>query len=389
MAGHKPQRTLDYLLLLLLGVFPLGQLPGILNQSLLGTGFRPHTLDIIVLFTTIFMALTTKKVVEFKAIGAAVVALLFSAALFAFTPNFDLAGLLYAVRAVAYLLFLDLLLRHFFSKRLMLRALVLVGVGVALFGWVQYVFYPDLTSLKFVGWDDHYFRLTSTFLDPAFTGILLAFAALASVGLYLRTKKQAFLLMLAAFMLSLGFTYSRASFLAFIIGLFFLLRQGNKTLFAVLVVGFALIVLLLPSSVGGEGVKLARTSSISQKIESYKASLQIISRSPLFGVGYNNICRAKESLNIAPESHRNSCYGLDNSFLYIWATTGILGLLAFGSLFIRLYSKMGSSLYGQLARASMAALAFHALFSNTIFYSWVVVWMTILARMGLKEKKSL
>ena len=48
-------KIIDFWLFITLAVFPLGQLPGIFTQNLLHLGFRLHPLDILVLFTVIFM----------------------------------------------------------------------------------------------------------------------------------------------------------------------------------------------------------------------------------------------------------------------------------------------------------------------------------------------
>ena len=58
----------------------------------------------------------------------------------------------------------------------------------AVFGWIQYFFWPDLTYLKYLGWDDHYFRLTGTFLDPNFMGLVLVLG----LGLEFSRKRPTF-----------------------------------------------------------------------------------------------------------------------------------------------------------------------------------------------------
>ncbi len=37
---------------------------------------------------------------------------------------------------------------------LLVRSLIGLGIFVAIFGWIQYLFYPDLRPLYLIGWDD-------------------------------------------------------------------------------------------------------------------------------------------------------------------------------------------------------------------------------------------
>ncbi|OGM33238.1 hypothetical protein A2803_00100 [Candidatus Woesebacteria bacterium RIFCSPHIGHO2_01_FULL_44_21] len=387
--GKTRARIIDYLLLLILAIFPLGQLPGIYTQNLLGLGFRPHPIDALILFTVIFMHIVYRVKSIFRLLLPIIVVLAFSLLLSVFTSNFDIHGLFYVFRLTVYLVFLLFWLNRPISKAkrgLCLQSLLVVGGSVALFGWVQYFLFPDLTSLKAVGWDDHYFRLTSTFMDPAFTGIVLVLGILTATSYFLLSRTKRAVLSVVFLLITLGFTYSRASFLALIIGLFVLLWNRNKKFLLILVFAFAVIVVLLPRTPGGEGVKLSRVSSISQKIQNYQESFEIILSSPVFGVGYNNVCKAKARLSIDISAQKNSCYGLDNSFLLILATTGVLGLLVVFNLLGQIAKLTAGNIYGDLFNASALAVLVHSQFSNTLFYPWVIIWLVILAIISRTRK---
>lgn len=354
------KKGLNILLLFILAIFPFGQLPGIFLKSVFNFPFRLHAIDILIgVYISIYL-LKYSNFSKLKALLSVVVVFGFSLIISIFEGTFGFIGLFYFLRLIIYLFFI-----HILNIQVEPKYLVLVGLVVALLGWVQYFTLPDLTALKFFGWDDHYFRLTSTFLDPAFTGIILSLAAL----LALRKKYIFSSIFLIA---SLGFTYSRASFLAFFVGVIFLFFKKDKKFLSILIIFLALIIVLLPRSPGGEGVKLARTSSVKLKIENFAQSTKIISNSPLFGVGYNNICKAKESLSFNIEKQKNSCSGLDNSFLFILATAGALGLFTFIHTLSRLFR--GS----ELLTASLAAVFVHSLFTNTLFYPWILVWLALL-----------
>ena len=238
---------------------------------------------------------------------------------------------------------------------------------------MQYLIWPDLRAIKAWGWDDHYYRLVGTFLDPGFTGIIIVLAILMAF-----VKKR--YVWAVALLVGLALTYSRASYLALGAGMGYLFFVGKQRIWAV---GFMIVLIsmipILPRP-GGEGVKLTRTASIAQRVENYSEAWQIIKTSPLLGVGFNNLCVAKEALGMSVGV--NSCGGLDNSLMFVWATMGILGLIIYLGMGFRVWQ--GS---GLLVRASMIAVLTHSMFHNTLFYLWVVVWMAVLIGVDFTESK--
>jgi len=89
---------------------------------------------------------------------------------------------------------------------------------------------------------------------------------------------------------------------------------------------FALI-----SSSNVENMNLFRRTSSLARLNNYSTAIKIITGHPLLGVGFNSYRYVKE-MYIKPglgniPSHADA--GLDNSFLFILATTGIIGLLAY------------------------------------------------------------
>ncbi|MBU2592687.1 O-antigen ligase family protein [Patescibacteria group bacterium] len=239
----------------------------------------------------------------------------------------------------------------------------------AIFGWIQYFFWSDLTHLKYLGWDDHYFRLTGTFLDPNFMGIILVFG----LGLEFLRKRPTFFKKLFL-LITLAFTYSRSSWLSWLVLLFgwafyYLFVKNFKGLFSSfanifskgLIAGkFALwlmisviIFFVLPRP-AGEGGNLMRTVSTYARFENWQQSWQVIRENPLVGVGFNNYQLASSGNNKA-----------DNSFLLVWATAGAIGLIAF--LFW---------VVGLRPLWLIFPIIVHSFFNNSFFYPWVLllVW---------------
>ena len=274
-------------------------------------------------------------------------------------------GFLYFARLTSYLYFY-LFLRSFKDKKLLFNSLLLTSFFSALFGWFQYFIYPDLTSLKYFGWDDHLYRLVGTFLDPGFTCLIIVFGALLSYA-----KKK--YLLFSFFVITLAFTYSRAGYLAFVFSLFIASLIFKKLkIFLISISCFVAIVFLLPTP-AGEGVNLARTYSITFRIENYQETFQIFKKFPVFGVGFNNLCIYKGSGN----SH--SCSGSDSSLLLILATTGIVGFIVFISSILKIIFNLKKGFYSNTFLVILAAVFIHSFFANSLFYPWVMGYLAIMA----------
>ncbi len=305
-----------------------------------------------------------------------------------------LAGFLYLIRFGAYVILYfaiwDLVRKRFLSQTLIFTSLVAVGLYIIVFGWFQYFLMPDLRLLIKLGWDDHYFRLVGTFLDPGFTGILLVFFILLvfsrlpalPVGGWKGIGQGRYWFFILQGTVTLAFTYSRASYLALLAGLatFYIVRRNLKL---VLVPSLLLLLLipLLPRP-GGEGVRLERTSTVSTRWENYREALGISLANPLLGVGFN-LYRAGRP--VSTDSHSGA--GSDSSLLFVFATTGIIGLISFLGLWARILRfswrrRMNEN--GIALLATVVALLVHANFTNSLFYPWVLGWMAIL--LGMQEE---
>ena len=270
------------------------------------------------------------------------------------------------------------------KNNILILLLISISFG-AVFAWLQYFIFPDLTYLKFIGWDDHLGRLVGTYLDPAFTGMIFVAGFLAAFMKYIRGKRGIYLILSVFFLLSLLFTYSRASYLALLTGLIlilFLKKKIKPVIFTILAV-FILLLPFLPRG-EGEGVRLERTRSITFRLNNYRETIQIIRKAPLFGIGYNNLCWVRtEMFSDSVASH--SCSGSDSSILLVMATSGIVGLLVFINISILIYRNISDDYYGDLAKAFLFALFFHSMFSNSLFYPWLMGIASILLAISTEK----
>lgn len=384
---------IEILIFLFLVLFPFGQIIRI-NLNLLGTNIVLHPIDFVVgVGLIIFLLESYKKPKIFRYIfsflGAALFSYLLSYATFGSEKIY--IGGLYLFRLFAYSSFFVLAWNETraskrYSKNLF-SSLIIVSFAVSIFGFLQYFIYPDTRSFAIWGWDDHYFRLLGTFLDPGHTSIILVFGFLAALVSYLEKQNKKLLLVLGTIVVSIAFTYSRAGYLALVSGLFIvLLLKKNLKLFFIAILAFALLVVLLPRP-GGEGVKLERTASITLRVEDYRETLTVFGKAPLFGVGYNNMCRAREKLLGQTNLNSHACSGSASSLLLVLTTTGILGFTIFVNLIYKLVANLAKNTYGLTFLSCLVALLVHSLFVNSLFYPWVMGWMGLLLSISLRSSK--
>jgi hypothetical protein len=119
----------------------------------------------------------------------------------------------------------------------------------------------------------------------------------------------------------------------------------------------------------GEGTKLERSSSIMAKIENYKEGINVFTKSPLLGVGYDNLFYIRTSSNI--NSH--SLSGFDSSLLTILTTTGIFGFIFF---ILGINKKFNQSNLTQ--QSLLIAVLFHSLFANSLLYPWILFFIFLI-----------
>ena len=236
-----------------------------------------------------------------------------------------------------------------------LKFLNLVIIANIIFGLIQYFIWPDLTSYSYLGWDPHLNRLTSTFLDPTFTGLIfllfLLFSYFSNTSIYI----------LLFIYICISLTYSRSTLLSLLLSFLFIsIRKKDFLIFFKTLIIVIFTLLILPNT-AGEGTKLKRTSTIKAKIENYRQAIHIIVKSPLIGHGYNNLNQARK---LNSDNHAN--FGFDSSLLTITSTTGIIGLFLFLKSFIKLF------IHSNTAQKTILISVFtHSLFSNSLLYPWI------------------
>ena len=266
------------------------------------------------------------------------------------------------------------------------------GVIVVVAGYIQYFLYPSLRNLFYLGWDEHLYRMFSSFLDPNFAGTFFVLLFIFILGLnyrYLKTNlnKAVVLGVLNIFvLLAVYLTYSRSAFVMLAVSLsafLFLIKKWKLIVFAL--IGLLLIVLIIPRSFQTEGTNLLRTFSSEQRIVSSQIALKIFESSPVFGVGFNSYRYAQNKIGLNNQTWQttHSGAGTDNSFLFVLATTGIIGMISYLYLSscIAFYAKVNlkNNIFSLILLSSVAGLIFNSFFINSLFYVFILEWIWIVA----------
>ncbi len=303
--------------------------------------------------------------------------------LFVFKDIRVLAGFFYLLRFGSYYFMSRVVSGLYIYKLLAKKSLIILlkyaFITTLFFAFYQYLFLPDLRPLKYLGWDDHLYRLTGAFLDPGFAGIILILGFLFFLIEFFQKKIKMDLIISLLALIALLLTYSRASYVAFSVGVIYLIVVTKQKLAKVLIILVLIAIPFLPRP-SSEGVKLERVFSIVSRVGSYKQALSVVSQNPLFGVGFNNYCLATNS-----KFFSRSCSSSDASLLTIFATTGILGLIFYLYFWFSVFKSTNSNKYGLILRVSLITLLTHSLFVNSLFYPWVLGWFSILAAMGINK----
>lgn len=367
---------------LLFFVLPLGQLERIPlpNPAI---GLYLHDV-LLVIFVLVFLLRSNKKInlsvlaKTWLAFGLVCLVSFLSA----FIRQGDgLLPFLYLSRLWLYLLFFicleNMQIPH--QKKIIKLGLFFWGFMLVFTGILQYFFFPSALNLTVYGWDPHYFRVFGTLLDPGYLGLLLV---LFLIFLFeqkniVKSLKVKFIFGFFSY-LTLALTYSRSSYLSFLAAIG-VIAYGKKSwklaIIGFLVLGLTLVFLPRPD---GEGVKLERTASIISRAQNWQKSWQFFLKQPILGAGFNflNQDSGLEKKNFLPVSHAQ--FGADNSFLFILATSGLIGLGVFCMLLVKIWQSV-------FLRPALAAILVHSLFNNSFFYPFILLWLLFL--LSLRECK--
>ncbi len=281
-------------------------------------------------------------------------------------------------------------------KKYIKQLMYVSGLLIALIGYGQYFFYSNLKNLYYLGWDDHLYRLFSSFLDPNFAGIILVLVFILSFAMFYESlSKQGngkFLFGISSLIIfiSIFLTYSRSAIIALIVSAFvFLSLMKMKKLILVFVFIIFAMLVLSPDAFIRENTNFFRTASSGARLESINYSIEIFKSSPVYGIGFNAYRYSLYqhgfiSGKLWEVSHGGSAP--DNSFLFVLATTGVVGFAGFlyllYSMFKRVCEQISSNkkeIMSVVFIASLSGVLASSFFINSFFYSFILAWIWLLA----------
>lgn len=296
-----------------------------------------------------------------------------------------LISFLYLFRYVSYFS-VYLTVKYLINNKLltgqtMIKWLGLIGIILAVLGWLQYFLYPDLRNLEYLGWDPHFKRIFATYFDPNYFGLILDLSLIALLFIF----SQTILLRLSQLFIfiTLAFTYSRSSYVALLIGiLYFSIAKRKFALFGIIFFTIASFFFILPRG-EGEGVNLLRVFSIEDRIANWYEGWQIFTKNPILGVGFNTVRYAKQYYGLGGKdlSISHSGAGFENSFLFIAVSTGAVGLTVYLWLLWQFFKK--SQL---IVKISLAVIVTHSLFLNSLFFPCIMFWLWLLLALEAKKE---
>jgi len=344
-----------------------------------------------------------------------IISLLFST--LRFEINKVIIGSLYAIRWILFAslffvivdLFKDLKEIHKY-----IRLILYIGIVVAVLGVLQLIFLPDMrtfaTKLAGGGWDLHQNRMVSTFLDPNFLGGYFVFLSSIALSCYVFIKKNTenanvfkfYIFSSILFVGCMALTFSRATFMAFVFVVAALCLKSiykRKTFvikskaLRILIFSLGAFCLMLPKIISKFSASPVATkigfvvdSSASARLTTWMQAFGIIFNdvlSFLIGIGYNNYAFARGNIIKAGST------GPQNSLLFIWATTGTIGLAIYCLLLYAIIRYCGSiaksNNYSEELKAvafgykvGLIALVVHSMFIDSLTYAFIMETMWII-----------
>lgn len=382
---------------LYIGIFLLFPLGNLVRLSSTSQAYL-YPVDIaIFLFVSYgtYLVLTTRKKIRWLypfhlLIGVALVSLLVNS--YWLAPRELFVSSLYILRFGLYLLMIPIIF-HLFKKsdsKFLIVPVILSLSCTVLGGLVQYVIYPDLRNLQYLGWDEHLYRVFSSFLDPNFASVIfviLIWVIVTAMHAKKNTNWQnvVYGVAIVTTLVALLLTYSRTGYLAFIGSLlvYGAVSKKIKLLLGVLCIA-CLGIIFLPKNLASEGVNLLRTASIESRIESYSTAINLWKQSPIVGVGFNSYRYAQDyflSVSSVESSHAGA--GTANSYLFILATTGFVGLAAFIYMIVTVVKLLHTIPYTYKyirygGYAVFSTILIGSVTENVFFYSSVMIVASVL-----------
>ncbi len=324
-----------------------------------------------------------------------------------YTADQLMTGSLYLVRWVEYaaifLMSVDFL-RTIKRLRRYLWFIIGTGVVISLLGFIQLRIFPDFSFMVPAGWDPHVGRLLSTWFDPNFLGGYLAFLTTICLAIAL---SQSFIrarwwwLAITIMSVAIVFTFSRSGYVALAVGAGIVTLIKSRWLFLIGLLTAMSIVAFVPRV--NQRVIGIRTVDETAKLRlvSWHNAWEVIQKHWWIGVGYNLYPIVQVDRGYVDTVQEHSASGSDSSFLTVWVTTGIFGILTYIWLFIAMLRECWRTWkdqqldpiwrgFGLGMLAGLLGLFLHSQFVNSLLYPHImqVLWILLAAVIMVRAQRT-
>lgn len=263
---------------------------------------------------------------------------------------------------------------------------IISGTFLSLLGLLQLFFVPSISFLSAEGWDPHYLRTVSTFLDPNFLGVFLVLSLLSLISVIKKPLQQKTLLLcFFVIYLALITTFSRTALLTLTTSLiiFSLLKKSTQLLVLTLILCLGMVASYqIYNKIVAAPHHIDRQQSAQYRVSSWQVGLKMWQQSPILGVGFNSYRYALREYKLMPlgiiEGHGGTTN--DSSLIFVLATTGVLGLFFYLTFLISLIFTAFKSRRFTLRAVYLSGLCglfVGSFFTNLLFYPWMLLWISI------------
>lgn len=315
---------------------------------------------------------------------------------------------LYLVRWGIYMIFGVVLYLDFKAKYLNLEfvknLLIFEGFLISIIGFLQLIFIPDFKILdKSLMWDPHQNRLTGLYFDPNFAGIILVLilsVLLSEILSYFENKRSPKLLALYIFSFltifsALILTFSRSAWLALTALIFVVGLIKYKWIIPLAILGIFLVYYAVPRVQTRLSGITDPSDSFYFRYISWAETVDIAKQNPIIGYGFNTYRYIRQNMGYIKYdegSGDRSDSGSDSSLLFLWVTTGLIGLGIFLAAQINLFSiSLKSAKADNLAlmfTGFQVALLVNSQFINSLFFPAVSVNLVVFTALFLVVRKT-
>ncbi len=266
------------------------------------------------------------------------------------------------------------------SQEKWINTILFLGLVYAFIGFIQLIFFSDLSQLQMYGWDPHQMRLVSTVLDPNFSGSIFVILSAISLSFYLYKSKKYYLICLIVFVLAIILTFSRSAYLAVatVMATLGVIKAPRVLLVSILV--FAASFSLIPQVRNRIIGALTIDETAEARLESWQNALTVAKDNPFVGVGFNTYRYTQANYGFFSFDNPlggHSGGGSDSSILLVAATTGIVGLLIYFyfllDIFKILKTKATKNPLHLGALAAFFGLIVDSQFVNSLFFPQVML----------------